>query len=1447
MKHFGGLVFIFFTFALCADGLLTCDDFTSTQPGKWESVGEAFPVNPKQMYRLSGEVSGNDASKMRVSMSFFAEDGAEIRSFWLNAVAGTETEMIEDCTGGNTLFVKDASKWVQPSKAPIVVFHAKPDLSDLPNRRIAYYVKTITKEADGRWALTFDRPLRKYPRGTVIRQHEDGGNMGFGVPNVPVTASWEKLNLLAFPAKESGAYFNSMWRGAVKAQIKLLADKAVALRNLKLEAVSEDEMKALLSKRTLRGAEVKNKVKISGNVETLPAKDAFEVTTDGSTAYHQDGLNWNIEEIKQIDISFMSTTPGYVGFACIVNHNGTRKAVGGGPFAVTPDGEYHHYVYDISESKYRVGTVSNWEIRFTGDPGKIGLKAISTTGVNNRIPDATTLVAGETRELALLMPRAKCVMFWEGGASGSATLRFYDHNMQEIGGTAVNLAAGQKQVEFTTPEMLINTTVTLNTPGDGMPVVRQLFYQKPYSSAALQWRGKWIWFRLEEGPDFYSVWFRKVIELDEAPEFAAIAVEADDRAYTYVNGRFMGKTPAWKIPGRYEITDVLKKGRNEICIRVHNDNKQSGLVADIYVKKTDGEIFLATDETWECDAQSNMDTGIPKVYPDKSVVLGNPATLQPWANGMGFAYAGPVGWFTPVKFEPGRLTVKVERMPAVKKSRMKFKMVKENGEESNFEVNVTPASDKWEVGQVCTIEYPMPRVEDSGFKLYLADDFVSIAGNPAIADIPRVKRQSTSLRQAKLVQGNGRPYLQLGDQKVNGTFWQVPTSYRVNHEPEWEITKQLGLKNLRVTTGFGAFWKGNGIYDFSAIDNVIDRMLSFTPDAVFALLFKLDMPEWWLAEHPDDTAVHCNGGPRDFLEGDDQAIGSKRWIEEGSVALKAFIDHIRQRSYAGQVWGISFGVGSNSEWFWKLTDAKGKLDWAGYSKADQQKFRSVLREIYGTDEALAKAWNVPGLTFDTAELPHFERAYKGSVGVLFDPAKDQQVMDWLKSRTRSMSDALIGFGKCVKEATDGKWLVGAYYGYSCEFATSSSPQLIGHNGYVDAASSPYVDFVHAPSRYLNRRTGLSEQSMQTIDTWLLRGKMIYTELDSRTAYGSIEVGANKFYAGSPDTGLQSVGQLNRGFGMMLATGTLNYWYDITCGSLYENAINRIVKEQIDVRDALPPVKNLTPAEVAVVFDRDSVYYTKVGGKDSIWAASHYGIFRYFQCTAVPFRDMSKQDLLDKSIKVPAHKCYIMLPTLVLTKDERSELMARFEREGASVIWLYAAGAFYPGNGPSGDNCCDFLGIKTRMTQSLWQPAMKTTEEFGGIDCVNYNESAPWFIPVSGYDKVVGTDDQGQALMVSKKIGKATHYFTTLRNLPVEFYAAIFPKMGVHRYMTEINDPCWIGNDVIFLHAATGGEKRFNLPKGCKAEGIIGPYRGTLEDGDSFNAISGLTYGFLIKK
>ena len=731
--------------------------------------------------------------------------------------------------------------------------------------------------------------------------------------------------------------------------------------------------------------------------------------------------------------------------------------------------------------------------------------------------------------------------------------------------------------------------------------------------------------------------------------------------------------------------------------------------------------------------------------------------------------------------------------------------------------------------------------------LRLDDDRLLLRGAPELG-VTVPARKPAGLATARYVMEGGRPKLELDGKRREVFFWAFPARFHqvYNSRADWiDAANAGGFDNFVLLTDFLEFWKGPDSFDFTHLDRKAEQLLNMNPDAVFMVQIGCYMPDWWLNDNPDDVTVRENGKPRHPSQ-ERQALGSKKWLRDARIPLRALVEHIRNSSWGDRVWGANVAENTNWEWFW-WTGRGEKFYVSGYSPADYASFRAFLRKKYPTDEALARAWRQPNLTVETARMPSMAYQLRGRIGTLLDAELDRSLIDWFDFRNQVMAEAVIDLCKSLKEFSGNRWLTGAYYGYyvnQCTNVGSHSIHSAGHNGFLEVAASPYVDYIRAPSIYRLRRLGLPEGNQAPQDTFLAHGKVVYIECDMRTSFKE-DPRNSDMRISRPATAAQTVAEMNRLFGMMTATGCSYYWYDITYGAYLHPVLTGLLKKQREIYAAMPPVRGFTPVEIAVAGDRDSVYYTKHNNTtDSLLPAIAVPLVEEFPRIGAPFRMLSNAELLDG--KTPEHRFYVMYTSFMLSKEQRAALLKRFEKEHASVLWLYAPGAFYPEAGPKEEFCADFLGVKMRMDLRRRRPRIRVVPEWGGAVGVNSRMLSPWFQPVSGYDEVLGRDDHGAPVLVCVRRNGATHYISTLTNLPVGTLREMAKRAGVHLYTADTSDPAWIGNDHVFIHTATAGTKRITVPRGRRLKRILGPLRKEVfASGEEWRGEAGRTYGFQV--
>ena len=1430
-----------------ADDMYSGEEIRIEKTETIEPATDFLPIDPEKAWEFSASQTGTSG---RLDMYLFLYDAQKqkIPPHSVNAVAGTETTLTAPATQGETSFlVADASKWDFPKKGNIVVFNAQTDFSDLPNFKYEYHVEKVTRQEKG-FLVEMNRKLsRNYPEDTLVRLHQDGSLLGWKL-NLPEPKEFRRL---IEPAPQFGVHPDHWWRGTafVKLALRTTSDEPVVLTQWSLREVSPAELEKLRGAQQAAVLAEKQKIVSYGYSKILVSSNGVVEFNNNYFLYlgirhyysgiNQSSLSIPASEIGQIEFDFKSDTPGVLEVVLRQKIADQTVSIYLTTQSVIPDGKYRRFIFTPGESAQwsQKGNLEYWEVRFKNYnefDKLIGFRNLKFIPEKNLIAGAEKLLPNKPEEVSGLRPLGKYLLEWRDGRCPGVTLNFYDHLLKPIPDGSVRLESGQKKCEFTAPEPLIQAKIVTDGKG-GWPRLTALSDPIRYTPE-LFWRGQWIWSRSAAGPDYAHVWFSKDFDLTEVPEYAAIALLADDKSDVFVNGVTVGETWPYYKAFRFDITKLLKPGNNRLAIRVYNLDSAAGLCADVYLKTSRKDIWTSTDSSWLCK-ETGDDKTLPKKFESHAIELGPPGPTAPWMSRVGFSYVGPQGMFTLSKTENGTFTARMEK-PVITAFRiMNFERRSASGQTNKF---ILPATMTHNTDGTVTVNYPKLLATSEPCKIYLTDDFWAVAGNRPLAELAAKAPAAPGLHKAEFVDVGTRTKLKFNGELHDPAFF---FSY------EWARlgpALAAGFTSFLVTAQFDEFWLGEGRYDFTKLDMDIETLLTVAPNAIFMLDIRFFMPEWWITKNPDDASAYFEKTRRQTYD-DVQALGSKNWLAAAEAPLTALLKHVKEKFYADRIWGANIGDSRGNEWFWGGATAGkdffGKPVQPGYSASDLAAFRTMLRRKYGSDEALAKAWKNPGLKIDSAEMPDHKLRRTGQVGSLLSPEVNAQIMDWCLFRNQSLAEAIIHFGQRIKLHTDRKWLVGAYYGYLTELSENPgrSQLITGHNGFLDCVKSPDIDFFRAPARYAYRKTGMPNGVMQTFFTFSLRGKVVFIENDERTAYGPSEGSGMNTYVGRGSTALESVGHINREFGMMSTLGIAHYWMDHTRGSLYEPAILSVIADQLKVYKSLPPVHGFTPPEISVVGDVESIYYS-IDGPDGIFPSAVSGVFKRLNYLGVPFRSMVIADLLEKDL-APASKFYIMLPTLVLSKEEREQLLQRFDREKATVLWLYCAGSSYPDRGPRGEYCGDFLGLKCTMDtgkieDTLVTKSGKYTSGFNG---------APHFYPESGYNKVLGRNESERPVLVMKNSSGAKHIFSALPDLPKELMGELMTQAGVFLYTDSTSDPLWVGNDLVFLHAATGGPKKIRIPQNLRMRAIIGSLEGEYSSGQTWNAEAGLTYGFLIFK
>lgn len=1158
-------------------------------------------------------------------------------------------------------------------------------------------------------------------------------------------------------------------------------------------------------------------------LKKLPGTMCFESRPFGGIECRN--LNWDAARIKSVDVRLAADEPGYIylEFATAAGQKSYLSQ------AAYPGFPMKDYTFNVSSNPAWRGRITS--IRFIWRAYerncRLEFGRILAKNNTNIIPFADEKSSQKEFTLISLLPRAEYSLQYTGKNPGM-TLEFFDRHGKRL--DTYTLKKGSEKGSFATPDMTVRTRLTLNDPGKGYPQIQMLNWSKP-DRKPYDWRGKWIWSNTEFGPANEHVWFRRDFEVSGNIQEAEAIFTADDSFTVFINGQKAFTGNNWRTPVRASVTKYLKPGKNSIVIQTWNETAWGGMIGELYVKAGNRNYFFPTDNSWQYRIGG---TSAPEKYTANALELGTPPT-SPWGD-LPFLYVGPKGKVSVEKAGDLTARIKVSESVPVKIGKLDFRLKYPDGKERIVTGGIVPDTSKWQAGKTIDVKINLPQINASGVRAELASDFIDSTGTFCL--LPDGGKSKPHMATARIENTGKRSYFVIDGKKYPPIYYD---GYgKIQNSWMLEKAQQGGCRIVRINCDIHRIWKSENEFDFSIIDNYMDVFAVNAPEVKIILQVKMTMPDWWLAKYPGDVVAYHDGRPYSPAH-DRQALASARWRKDGAYALRQLMKYLKKSPNTGRIFAIGLSEGWNSEWFWSTLGGAA----SGYSAADLDTFKTYLKESYSGDEALAKAWNMPGLTFDTVKMPMPKEIDHGaSCGELADPAKDRRIMDYFRFRNRALGDAVETFAKVVKEESGNRYLVGIYYGYFVMFShVNRKLQTVGHLEIERLARSPYVDMFWAPSLYHWRQIGMPDGVMQAADALSAYGKLTVVEQDMRTFSEPSHMQAGNGRTNNPD---QTINAMHRALGMLLARGIGMHWYDMHEIWFREKVLLETMKDINDTYMALPDVKNTTPTEVCLVSDVESAYYTRHNFNRHPNKGSVYEFLRTFNYAGIPFRHVFVNDLLDKD-RIPAHKLYILTSPVMMTPEKYQQLMSRFRKEKAAVLHLYATGVTRPEQGPSAENMGNLLGMKFVMDKRNALPVCRPAKGNKFKAFANPVASSPWFYPVSGFDQVMGVAANGQPVLVKKADNGVTVYFSTLMKPGLEIIRQIARESGVHIYSDDTRNALHIGNDCLFILPSYDGKTVINLPEGRKLYGMIGEYKGKeFASGESIEIRNGTCAAFLVR-
>lgn len=708
------------------------------------------------------------------------------------------------------------------------------------------------------------------------------------------------------------------------------------------------------------------------------------------------------------------------------------------------------------------------------------------------------------------------------------------------------------------------------------------------------------------------------------------------------------------------------------------------------------------------------------------------------------------------------------------------------------------------------------------------------------------------MEYAKLVIHNGSPAIE-----CDGQIYPPMTVTLLRHDATYyRRLRASGIRIFFLTCTTDWLQKGA----LAHLQETSRLLLEAVPDALCFLRISLDAPMDWLRAHPDELMRYDDGSTEpfvfhsEFLDGEIPGmcfLGSETWREESGRHLLTFLEELDRTELSHHIIGYFLAAGSCSEWnsgnplnmWWKN---KG----AGYSPAFRKTFGRYLKEKYGTQEALRRAWRDPEATFENPHIPTMkERLFANIDGRVLDQYEEFSageadpgngtnigsfldldhyacVLDFMRAFHYGPAESIMYFARLLKSRDDRK-MVGAFYGgFGCtDYFNCGSAGAV-----LKILDSPEVDYLATPGTYNDRQLGGVTAQREMQDSFRLRGKLFISEDDTRTHCD------NDFYRETMllYTAQDSADILKRDFGRNICEDIYGWWFDHSAtGKRYNDPdICRVLARQQEIARFAYAQDRRKHNQVALIYDEESI--------SLVSQQTSYELCDLFRTSevhrlGVPVDYYFHNDLARADM--PDYKVYIFVNCFYLSDAEREVIDRKVKRDGRMAIWLYASGFANPDADVrmSADNITSLTDIHTicdphcsfttfRLTGA--HPALSRVDAdrlYGRFD--RKIESNVWLRQTAqityAYPLFTTDDPDAQVLgrfcntglpaLVIKEMPAYTSVFCGAKVLHADILQSLLAYAGCHIWNDSTDDVLYANDHFVVLHAASAGEKTLHLP------------------------------------
>ena len=589
--------------------------------------------------------------------------------------------------------------------------------------------------------------------------------------------------------------------------------------------------------------------------------------------------------------------------------------------------------------------------------------------------------------------------------------------------------------------------------------------------AAQRWVAEVLWF--ENDPGIPAMDFTKEFTLDAAPVAALCEITADNGYELVVNDKSVGADVDWKSVEAYDLMPYLKKGVNKIVIHARNVDGPAGVIFQAVIMDGKGNAtVVATDKSWTVTHTDGSPAILKSFGPDS-------AYKSHWGV-LPFIRINPP---TALKVEPieairqveaGRVLVfkfplprELETDPLVEFPGLQIKYFDTKTGEEIFLSGMDPFSRCVVGGREKTlwVEHMTSKFANPGnYRVEIAGkDYLYVIHAGEVTIEPTELPTGCGVRMPKPSLKN---YFENDDMKQSLYVYAAENPLRARHIA-WSHTGGH-FYELAALTGT---WSKEMRYDMAAVEKSMLDILELDPLATVNVKFRIDVPGWWVAAHPDDVYRSKQGrsGQQSFCsdiwreDAIQTVINSMEWLAKrpaGKALAGALIMGFRGGEF--QLWGEDVGERDVSPVALKAFE-------------EYQQKRNISPKVSLDDPALDYPWEMDG----RAETAH---------------ARDT----FFRFVAERQAENMIFFSNKFKEHFGDKFTFAFYFGYGMEYAGSNMRLLLaGHLGLEDVYEKGTFDMQSCPLSYGLRPIRRSHGFMYPVESARLHNILPIGENDIR--------------------------------------------------------------------------------------------------------------------------------------------------------------------------------------------------------------------------------------------------------------------------------------------------------------------------------------------------------------